>query len=74
MKRKTAKLQLAILIASIFGMAFCMDQAVWSNQARMTRIIYGVISILLYVFILFLPLISMRFRGRKVSTIKYVGI
>ena len=72
MKRKLAKLQLGILIALIFGIALCMNQVFWSDVERSTRIIYGVISVLLYVFVLTLPLISMRLRGIQISFKKYV--
>ena len=72
MKRKLAKLQLAVLIASIFGMAFCMNQVFWSDVTRTTRIVYGVISVLLYVLILLMPLISMRLRGKQITFKKYV--
>lgn len=71
MKRKLAKLQLVILIASIFGIAFCMNQVFWSDVTRTTRIIYGVTSILLYVFLLLLPFISMRLRGMQITFKKY---
>ena len=72
MKRKLAKLQLALLIASIFGMAFCMNQVFWSDVTRTTRIVYGAISIILYVFMLLLPLISMKLRGKQITFKKYV--
>ena len=72
MKRKLAKLQLGILIALIFGIAICMNQVFWSDVERSTRIIYGVISVLLYVFVLTLPLISMKLRGIQISFKKYV--
>ena len=72
MKRKLAKLQLGILIALIFGIALFMNQVFWSDVERSTRIIYGVISVLLYVFVLTLPLISMRLRGIQISFKKYV--
>jgi len=72
MKRKLAKLQLGILIALIFGIALCMNQVFWSDVERSTRIIYGVISVLLYVFVLTLPLISMKLRGIQISFKKYV--
>lgn len=72
MKKKFAKFQLAVLIASIFGIAFCMNQVFWSDVTRTTRIIYGVISILLYVLMLLLPLISMRLRGKQITFKKYV--
>lgn len=72
MKREFAKLQLGILIASIFGLALCMNQVFWSDITRTTRIIYGVISIILYVFMLLLPLISMKLRGKQISFKKYV--
>lgn len=72
MKREFAKLQLGILIASIFGLALCMNQVFWSDITRTTRIIYGVISIILYVFMLFLPLISMKLRGKQITFKKYV--
>lgn len=72
MKKKFAKLQLAVLIASIFGFAFCMNQVFWSDVTRTTRLIYGVVSILLYVFMLLLPLISMRLRGKQITFKKYV--
>lgn len=71
MKRKLAKLQLALLIASILGIAFCMNQVFWSDVTRTTRVIYGVTSILLYVFMLLLPLISMRLRGKQITFKKY---
>lgn len=71
MKRKLAKLQLAVLIASIFGIAFCMNQVFWSDVTRTTRIIYGFTSILLYVFMLLLPLISMKLRGKQITFKKY---
>lgn len=70
--KKLAKLHLVVLIASIFGIAFCMNQVFWSDVERSTRIIYGVISVLLYVFVLTLPLISMRLRGIQISFKKYV--
>jgi len=72
MKRKLAKFQLGILIALIFGIALCMNQVFWSDVERSTRIIYGVISVLLYVFVLTLPLISMKLRGIQISFKKYV--
>ena len=72
MKREFAKLQLGILIASIFGFALCMNQVFWSDITRTTRIIYGVISIILYVFMLLLPLISMKLRGKQITFKKYV--
>lgn len=72
MKRKLAKLQFGILIASIFGIAFCMNQVFWSDLERSTRIIYGVISILLYVFMLLQPLITMKLRGKQITFKKYV--
>ena len=72
MKREFAKLQLGILIASIFGLALCMNQVFWSDITRTTRIIYGVISIILYVFMLFLPLISMKLKGKQITFKKYV--
>lgn len=70
--KKLAKLHLVVLIASIFGIAFCMNLVFWSDVTRTTRIIYGVISILLYVFILLQPLISMRHRGKQITFKKYV--
>lgn len=72
MKMKSAKLQLVVLIASIFSIAFCMNQVFWSDVTRTTRIIYGVISILLYVFTLMLPYISMKQKGKKINFKKYV--
>ena len=72
MKREFAKLQLGILIASIFGLALCVNQVFWSDITRTTRIIYGVISIILYVFMLLLPLISMKLRGKQITFKKYV--
>lgn len=72
MKRKLAKFQLGILIALIFGIALCMNQVFCSDVERSTRIIYGVISVLLYVFVLTLPLISMKLRGIQISFKKYV--
>lgn len=72
MKKKLAKLQLAVLIISIFGLAFCMNQVFWSDVTRATRIVYGVFSVLLYVIMLLLPLISMRLRGKQITVKKYV--
>lgn len=72
MKRKLAKLQLAVLIALIFGIAFCINQVCWYDVTRMTRIIYGVITIILYVFMLLLPFISMRLRGKHITFKKYI--
>lgn len=40
MKKKFAKLQLPILITSIFGIALCMNQVFWSDVEKSTRIIY----------------------------------
>ncbi len=72
MERKLAKLQLGILIASIFGLALCMNQVFWSDVTRTTRTVYGVISIILYVIMLLLPLISMKLRGKQITFKKYV--
>lgn len=72
MERKLAKLQLGILIASIFGLALCMNQVFWSDVTRATRIVYGVFSVLLYVIMLLMPLISMRLRGKHITVKKYV--
>lgn len=70
--KKLAKLQLAVLVLSILCMAFCMNQVLWSDVTRTARLIYGVISIILYVFILLLPLISMRQRGKQITFKKYI--
>lgn len=70
--KKLAKLQLAVLVLSILCMAFSMNQVLWSDVTRTARLIYGVISIILYVFILLLPLISMRQRGKQITFKKYV--
>lgn len=72
MKRKLAKLQLVVLITSILGIAFCMNQVFWSDVTRQMRIMYGVMSILLYVLMLLMPLISMGLRGKQITFKKYV--
>lgn len=72
MKRKLAKLQLAILPASIFGIAFCLNKVFWSDLTIVTRVIFAVASILLYVFVLLWPFIAMQHKGEQVSLKNYV--
>lgn len=72
MKRKSSKLQLAMLVLLIFGIAFCLNQAFWSDLAIVTRVIFAVAGILFYGLILLLPFISMRHKGKQISLREYV--
>ncbi|MDE5999412.1 MAG: hypothetical protein K2H04_04985 [Bacteroidaceae bacterium] len=72
MKKNNRFFRLLPLIALVFGTAFCANKALWGDITSISRGIYAAISVLLYVFMLCLPFISMRMKGKQITFKEYI--
>lgn len=72
MKKNYRFFRFLLLIALVFGIAFCADKALWGDIPPLSRVIYATISVLLFVFLLCLPFIQMKRKGEQITFKQYV--